>query len=313
MTYLVTYRGNDGALREEEVEAAGRTECVAALKARGITPVSVREGVQKVRRGNGTRSASRSPRVAVWRFCVLAAAAFAVAAAAWWLRGGEKSATRTRPVGSKRIQSVRPVKPTVKPADTNESVGATAAKTEETQPAVETPRPVHVPKYTNIAYRTTARGVLSVHGKPVQPHRRLFKHVSERAIQKLLLVKPGAKVIGNPIPRNFDENFKESLKTEITIEPEDTPEDIEMKKSMIAVKEELARRMANGESPSEVLKAEMAELRKLAKYRSNLQKQVNELKAEGSEEDVKDLRNAANVMLEEHGLKPLPGATIKAD
>ena len=42
MTYTVRYRAGDGTLREETVEAAGRAECVAALQARGIVPVSVK-------------------------------------------------------------------------------------------------------------------------------------------------------------------------------------------------------------------------------------------------------------------------------
>ena len=38
MTFTVTYRGADGALREEAVDAAGRAECFAQMKARGIVP-----------------------------------------------------------------------------------------------------------------------------------------------------------------------------------------------------------------------------------------------------------------------------------
>ena len=44
MTFTVTYRGADGAMCEEAVEAAGRAECVAKCRRRGIVPASIREG-----------------------------------------------------------------------------------------------------------------------------------------------------------------------------------------------------------------------------------------------------------------------------
>ena len=51
MTFTVTYRGADGALREERIEAANRAECFAQMKAQGIAPLSVKEGDSVSRRG----------------------------------------------------------------------------------------------------------------------------------------------------------------------------------------------------------------------------------------------------------------------
>ena len=47
MTFTVTWRGRDGGLREEAVEAASRAECFAQCKARGVVPVSVKDGARK--------------------------------------------------------------------------------------------------------------------------------------------------------------------------------------------------------------------------------------------------------------------------
>ena len=55
MTFAVTFRGADGALREEAVEAASRGECFAQMKARGIVPVSVKEGKRKRPKNQDTR------------------------------------------------------------------------------------------------------------------------------------------------------------------------------------------------------------------------------------------------------------------
>ena len=58
MTFTVAYRGADGARREEEVEAAGRAECVARCRERGIAPISVRE--RSSRTSTGERSSRTS-------------------------------------------------------------------------------------------------------------------------------------------------------------------------------------------------------------------------------------------------------------
>lgn len=56
MTFTVKYRANDGRMCEEYIEAAGRSECVAKCKARGIAPTSVKECASpKTRRANGVK------------------------------------------------------------------------------------------------------------------------------------------------------------------------------------------------------------------------------------------------------------------
>ena len=42
MTFTITYRDATGAMREEAVEAASRADALSALKARGISPISLR-------------------------------------------------------------------------------------------------------------------------------------------------------------------------------------------------------------------------------------------------------------------------------
>ena len=48
MTFTVTYRAKDGALREERVEAANRAECVAECRRRGIAPTKIAEGKPEI-------------------------------------------------------------------------------------------------------------------------------------------------------------------------------------------------------------------------------------------------------------------------
>ena len=77
MTFTVTYRDQRGAKREEAIEAADRTACVAVCRARGISPLAIREGAngrKGVKGANGDKGSkglngpkgvkgdSRSPR-----------------------------------------------------------------------------------------------------------------------------------------------------------------------------------------------------------------------------------------------------------
>ena len=91
MTFTVTYRDKDGALRDECVEAASRAECVAACRGRGITPTAIREGGV---RGGGRRAAAATPngrdkrgrsRSMLWGAAILAAAALVLGGVWWWL------------------------------------------------------------------------------------------------------------------------------------------------------------------------------------------------------------------------------------
>ena len=82
MTFTVTYRAKDGALREERVEAASRAECVAECRKRGIAPTKIAEG------GSGKSAASpngRDKRGPSRAGAILAAVALAViAGGVWW-------------------------------------------------------------------------------------------------------------------------------------------------------------------------------------------------------------------------------------
>ena len=111
MTFTVTYRDKDGALREECVESAGRSECVAALKARGIVPVSVREGKESTRLRSGKSAASPNGRAAVrpshWvRGAAILAALVLVVGGVWWWAARSASAP-DQADGQKSVPSAR--------------------------------------------------------------------------------------------------------------------------------------------------------------------------------------------------------------
>ena len=74
MLFTVTYRGKDGALHDETVEAADRAGCVVECRKRGISPTKIVEGGKgKDRDKRGTSrvgAAGDSKRTGGWRVVV---------------------------------------------------------------------------------------------------------------------------------------------------------------------------------------------------------------------------------------------------
>ena len=121
----------------------------------------------------------------------------------------------------------------------------------------------------------------------------------------------GMPVVRGRLPANFDEDFAKSYAEEIKIEPEDTEEDIAMKQAMIDFKEEVKEQIANGESVSQIVLEAREEQNKLAEYRKNLMRTIADLRREGAtREELNEVREAANVMLDNKGLKRIPAADL---
>ena len=58
MLFTVTYRGASGASESEVVEATSRADCLAQMRARGVSVMSVKEGG---RAGQKNRPSGRKP------------------------------------------------------------------------------------------------------------------------------------------------------------------------------------------------------------------------------------------------------------
>ena len=135
--YTITYRADDGSIATTTLEAADRAACVAACRARGITPVSIKEG--QTSKAKGQASKPRNPETSKPRnlhvFVLALLALVAIGAAVWFfflrtptehVPEGKDSKPSVKVV--KEPKPVRQPKSTPIPVTTNISSNVVAAK-----------------------------------------------------------------------------------------------------------------------------------------------------------------------------------------
>jgi len=327
MTFTVTYRGADGAMREDRVEAAGRGECFARCRARGIAPLSVREGDFASRRGAEARrggtggkglfsrrgrkdDVEKNGRVERLegkdRFVAFSLSVALVALIGggvwWWLGRGE--APSPGPEAPKKTGALAKE---VQPA-TNAAVSAAKeipamaeppARGGETDGAPASLAATNAPKASSKKFRIVRH--------PGTRKKILFREKSDQRIARLLSVEPGGFLVGTFTYKGFKEQFLRSLSTPIVVTEEDSPKDAALKRAVLETRADLKARLDAGEDIEQIMEETENELRRLSNYRMELVRQINRDKREGkfSSADMKDYVEAANVLLKEKGIKPL--------
>ena len=328
MTFTVTYRGKDGALRDEVVEAASRAECVAECKRRGISPTAIREGRSAKsapksvpHRGSGTSATSSTKHGHYLAVAALCAAV--LGGGLWWWFGREavQPAPVEKPTKPKVVKSLPQPRPQV----------VTPAPPPETNAVRKV-----VPKGTPMSERTPPktyrdeRGILRYEGgarapdptRPIHAAKRIvdpindsvFKTRPENEIATLLTAMPGETILAlRRYDETFESEFMKSLENNLEVTEDDTPARAELKRAMVEMKKELAERIKAGEKLGDILEEARSELRRLADYRRNLEKMVSEAarNPESAEQDVADCLAAANKMLTDNGLKPIKSGIVR--
>ncbi len=314
MTFTVTYRAKDGALREERIEAANRAECVAECRRRGIAPTKIAEGQSgksaaspKGRDGarpshaNGQDARSPSQRagrpLSQWLIAVVLIAA--VAGGVWWWVGGR---------GATALPAEVPAKPKVEKPKTEKPKAKTPAPKPAATPA---PRPAPFKAKTKpektaeveppeIAQERILAHYSAINPKLVRDHE-LFKHDSDIMIADVITARPGERLIDLELDRDFDRKFAESLSEPIAPHEKDTDEDRRVKDAVTLTRQILAERMAAGESPAKVIQEARRDLNKIADYRDLLESELHKLADTEDEAYLDSFVAEANKLLDEYG------------
>ena len=141
-----------------------------------------------------------------------------------------------------------------------------------------------------------------------RPYYAIFTHRSENEIAALLTLRPGEGIVGTPIYGKWlEDDFLKSCEEPIIVTDEDTPEQAELKRTMIETKIDIRNRMAEGEKLGDILLATRREHQDLAMYKHELQNQIYQLRKDSSlsMQDIDDFVTAANQMLEKKGIAPI--------
>lgn len=140
---------------------------------------------------------------------------------------------------------------------------------------------------------------------------RVFGNMADKQIGHLLSIVPGTPLYGPAMKydERFVRSFLKSLKTPIVIEKGDTEEVAALKRAVRETKVELKARYDAGEDIAKIMTDTRNELQQLGAYRDQLQAEVNKMLRKDAgrmtDRDMQDFIDAANMMLEGRGAKPL--------
>ena len=228
-------------------------------------------------------------------------------AAIWFLRGGgEDAKAPARGGGSGSL--IKAVDPAPQPAPKGEA-----------QAPEKAPKPLKPQRVGEIRdgkvllvdgrLRKVSKHVVTAEVARVTVADRTFDEPTDRLLAHLLEIEPGEALVGDSadLYRGFDREFVKSLSTQIVYDKNDDQYVKELKVGVLAMREELKRRMDAGEDINKVLAETRDQMQELGAYRQEIENMVVEMTQEKelTQETYDDIVKAANKMLEERGSKPL--------
>lgn len=310
MTFTVKYRSNDGKIREERIEAANRSECVAKCKAQGIAPISVRDGgvsnAEVQRRGDRRERRERSR--LLW---LLAGIIVVTIIGIFWLLPffGDREKPKT-------ANHVVVIKNAPRP---NPKASAQNSNIEKPKPIVpsKTISPTSIVEV--ISVRTNSNGAI------IERYRRadgktakrisfpppIFKSASDSVLALIAQVKPGQSMA--PLPANpiTDEEFLESLKDPIVLEKNDSAEIKALKTSVVALRAEIKALLDQGRSVNEILAEHQAATHHTEALHVEALKEIKRLIDNGERAAAVDYAVEINKKLQDWGLNEIAVPTAE--
>ncbi len=310
MRFIVTYRDRSGSKATELIKAETRVECFAECRRLGITPMSVQQQAEvsnKCERisAHATVQLKKNSFNKGFLFCIFISLLIASILAWLWLSQSDAPISITQ-IPNKikkdvRFKNIKPIeKVTAKPVNSD---AISLPKMSRVKHPVTGESLIITQKVVKLLPNASRIGTVFTNNL-FKPPKKLYKTFSENYVANLMRVQIGMPVVGGRLPHNFDEEFKAHIDDPIEILPDDTEDDIKIKKQMIEVKKEMARLIANGASPREIILSERRELNSLAQMRRNFMKDLADYRRSGaSKQDVAEYIEAANKILDEHGVK----------
>jgi len=301
MNWSVTYRAKDGRQAVDVFKAESREALFKTLADKGISAIRIEQGARK-------RPQSSTPKAhpKVTRCIVIVVVAAALATCAWYFL-------------TERRDEAKPDTKEKMPAKIPEAKPKIAPKRVETAPAT----PKEIPYWErespegltfrqkmkwNIHHRAPAVYTNNTSQTETPPSYAIFDTRSDNSIAALLTVPPGTAAVGDPeYELWFTRDFLKSLEMPIIVTKDDSPEEAQLKRDMIATKIELKARYDAGEDIALIMKETREELQRLSVYKSEIESAFREMAGKPgiTEQDVDDFIKSANIMLESKGIAPM--------
>ena len=312
MTFTVTYRGRDGALREEAVEAVDRAGCIAECRKRGISPTKIAEGSKgkgRDKRGPSRVGATGDSKRTTTRWVAVAVLLVIVVGGVWWWIGSrDTTAPVETPAKPKAVkpQQLPPRKSAVTPVATPVTNQPPPKVEEVPQETYLGRRVVNRQETTNEHGRvkvvlTTEDGLTHRYYITGEP-RRVFHHSSDNALAALLNVPEGAEPAPYPIDPGLDDAFAKSLNEEIVDNDDDTEEERRLKDMVRQGRADALELMKTGVSFTQILREHQARAKENSEIRLKIAIEAKELaEKDGAEEANKYVRKM-NEALERMGI-----------
>ena len=304
MNWSVTYRAKGGEQAVDVFEADSRESLFKLLSDRGITAIRIEQGASKRPQ---PRTQKKPPKAA--RGIVAGVAVVALAIGAYYFlttgRGNGEQEAAHQPKTPEKIAVAtpdpappKPVEP--KPEPTKVDPNARPTKVGEVVNGYVLLPSGRLHKRTGVITNSVASRAKGAY--------HIFDHASDNEIACYLSMKPGDALVGPArYTGRFKERFLESIKTPIIVTKDDTPEQAQLKRDVIATRLQLKDALDRGEDIEQIMIDTRRELQDLAKYKAELRTQFNELRRSEckTDEDVEHLLEACNKMLETKGIAPM--------
>ena len=312
MLFTVTYRGKDGALHDETVEAADRAGCVVECRKRGISPTKIVEGGKgkdRDKRGTSRVGAAGDSKRTTARW-VAAVALIAVAAGGvwWWMARGGKAepASEQRQVAKKpKAEKPQPRRTEPRPATATNAVAAAATSA----PAVRPPKEVVSSVVTTNSSGAIIEKIVFADGTKksrITTPPPIFSNACDQVIALAISAKPGEAMPPLPDLHGIDEDFAKSFLTPITIN-EDDPENVkELKRNVIETKKELLEAVKGGKTVMQALQEHQSAMERMESSRLMAIREMQRISAEDGVEMAQEFAKKVNEDFEGKGIPAIP-------
>lgn len=295
MNFTYTYKDRTGARCEAVLSAESRAEAFAMLKAKGVTPLSVREG------GSIGGDASRGTAVR-WGRGAVAGAVLVVAAgiAAWLILGRGDAVPDSNPVTVNRTSQPAetvPKRPSEVVQRNEPSADEQPAPATPAAPAVAETVPQEPAVETNAV---EAQVVPQVRPKPT------FKTGVEQVMGWIFTTDLGSAPPPLPnLSKKELDNIVMIILSKNEISTEDSEKSAQAKEAVTLAKKELKQYLENGGNPQSFLSYYHNELKKANDEWKDAQRLVlQSLKEDGADAGIA-FAEEVNKKLAERGIKPV--------